>query len=339
MRTIQRVIALLAAAALSLSCLSTRAGANLSQRNGSYPVELQFVYEATQRIIGLPDGSQALIYVPDRIEGRPPGLCVYLVASSSDRNRDRSFQLEQLIPDEIEKDYPGQIRSVAMSPDHKSLVAVGGWFSSRDKRGHNGIFVLRLDEVHGKVWRLKSWFDVTDRAVGDVAFGPNDLLLAVTRPHDSSDEAPAPLTLYTTAGKNAGSFVRSSVSRPRILENRLLRVDETTYAMFEPDAAQIRFVGLRKHTVEPIRRLPLPFATQPINVVGFDAWPDGRALIARTDASVKKTLVTVIEPSGKAADHEMPHLWRYGYVDPDHVLHGFEVTAGNQMNVTEVAPR
>lgn len=293
-------------AALSLACLNTRAGINLSQRNGSYPVERQFVYEATQRIVGLPDGSQALIYMPDRIEGRPPGLCVYLVASSADRERDRSFQLEQFIPDEIEPGYPAQIRSVAMSPDHKSLVAVGGWFSARDKRGHNGIFILRLDEVHGKVWRLKSWFDVTDRAVGDVAFGPDDLLLAVTRPHDSRDEAPPTLTLYTTAGQSVGSFLRSSVARPRVLENRLLRVDETTYAMFEPDAAQIRFISIRNRTVEPIRRLPLPFATQSINVVGFDAWPDGRAVLARTDARVRKTFVTVIDPTGKAAEHEMP---------------------------------
>jgi len=133
----------------------------------------QIFYTAAQRVIPLPDGSEMLIYQPD--PRKPPATRVYIVSPDGPEG-DRSFSLEMLIPKEIAAGFPGQIRGGAMSPDHQWLAVVGSWRGAKDQAGHNGVFVLKLDDQGGKFWRLKSWFEVPDLAAGEVAFGPDDLL-------------------------------------------------------------------------------------------------------------------------------------------------------------------
>src|SRR5207248_1192571 len=141
-----------------LVALPACAGVITTAPPSSYPAERRYLYDAAQRVIGLPDGSQVLIYQPDLPNERPPAMRVFIVAPGADRDRDRSFRLETFIENEIAADYPGQIRSVAMSPDHQRLAFVGGWFSARDKHGHNGVFVLRWKDS-ASTWVLQSWFD------------------------------------------------------------------------------------------------------------------------------------------------------------------------------------
>src|SRR5207249_6161716 len=104
------------------------------------------------------------------------------------------------------------------------------WFSKRDKHGHNGVFVLHK-EGPGGYWRLESWFDVPDMALGDVAFGPDNILLVTSRPHfPKSTEIPL-VTIFSTGGQNLGSFVPSA-NRDRVLELRLMRSGDATFALY-----------------------------------------------------------------------------------------------------------
>lgn len=302
------------------------------------------VFSATQRMIHLPDGSNALIWQPDLPDGRPPAMRVFIVAPSDDAEQDRSFSLELLIPDEIASGYPGQVRSVAMSANHKWLAAVGGWFGARDKHGHNGLFVMQWDERGGGHWRLKSWFDVPDLAIGDVAFGPDDLLVVTSRPHrPASSEVPI-VTLFTIGGQNLGSFVPSP-NHASALEMRIWRTGDNTYAVYDPETAQVRFLSLTKSAIVQQRTVPLPFSTNRVNVVAFDPRPDGRIVFARTIVENQrgKTILTVIKPDGGIEDEWIaPETWRFGYSDEQRVIRGFSNIPRNadmRMNVTAVTVR
>ncbi len=299
------------------------------------------LFAATQRLIHLPDGSNLLIYQPDPPDGRPPRMDVFIVARGDDAQKDRSFRLELFIPDQIAKDYPGQIRSVAMSSDHQWLAAVGGWLGVRDQHGHNGVFVLH-NEGPGGFWRLKSWFDVPDMAVGDIAFGPDDLLLVTSRPHrPSSAEIPI-VTLFSFGGQSLGSFVPSS-NHSNALEMRLLRTGENSYALYDPEIAQVRYLSLTSnHTVVQERAVPIPFSTDRLNLIAFDPLPDGRTAFARTvvENHHGKTIVSVVRADGGVADEWIaPETWTYGYADEQHVIHGFSHVPREgdmRMNITSV---
>ena len=303
----------------------------------SYPAERHIFYDAAQRVIGLPDGSQAVIYQPDLPNERPPAMRVFIVAPGDDRDRDRSFRLELFIPNEIAEGYPGQIRSVAMSPDHQRLAFIGGWFSARDKHGHNGVFVLRWKEP-GNAWMLQSWFDVPDLALGDIAFGPDDLLLVSSRPHAQTSR-PSGITVFTMAGQKMGSFIDTPA---KVLETRLARLSDDAYALYDPQAERVRFLRLKNTSVVEERNVPIPFATERVNLVAFDPRPDGRIVFGRTIVvdHKAKTFVTVVDAAGKVIEEWQPaNSWRFGYADPQHVLHGFESGPEERRTVAAVKVR
>jgi hypothetical protein len=286
-------------------------------------------YMTTQRVIALADGSQMLVFHPRLPDDKPPGMRIYIVSPDGPES-DRSFSLEMLIPREIAAGYPGQIRSGAMSADHQWLAVVGGWRGAKDQRGHNGIFVLKLDDKGGKFWRLKSWFEVPDLAVGEVAFGSEDLLVATTQPHQPGSGAAPILTLFSYTGQRFGSFVMSPNHGERssaALDMRIVRTGDRSYAVYDAETAQVRYVVLTaKRELVQTKTVALPFATKRINVIGFDPRPDGRVVIARTVVENQRgrTFVTVIDDRGHVVEEwEAPRSWRYGFVDERRLLHGF----------------
>lgn len=303
----------------------------------SYPAERRIFYDAAQRVIAMPDGSQVLIYQPDLPNERPPAMRVFIVAAGADRDRDRSFRLETFIANEIADGYLGQIRSVAMSPDHHRLAFIGGWFSARDKHGHNGVFVLRWKDS-GNAWMLQSWFDVPDLALGDIAFGPDDLLLVTSRRH-AETSAPSGVTIFTMAGQKMGSFIDTP---SKVLETRLARLSDDSYALYDPQAERVRFLRLKDTSVVEERTVPIPFPTERVNLVAFDPRPDGRIVFGRTIVvdHKSKTFVTVVDGSGKVLEEwQPPNAWRLGYADREHVLHGVESTSRPGPTVAAVKVR
>ena len=324
-------------ALIALIALPACAGIIASAPPGSYPAERRIIYDAAQRIIGLPDGSQLVIYLPDLPNGRPAAMRAFIVAPGNDRDRDRGFRLEMFIPDEIAESYPGQIRSVAMSPDQQRLAFIGGWFSARDQHGHNGVFVLRWKDS-ASTWVLQSWFDVPDLALGDIAFGPDDLLLVTSRPH-AAISAPSGITIFSMAGQKMGSFIETPA---KVLETRLARLSDDAYALYDPQAARVRFLRLKSTSVVEERAVPIPFPIERVNLVAFDPRPDGRIVFGRTVVidHKAKTFVTVVDASGKVMDEWQPaNAWRFGYADAQHVLHGFESTPNQPMSVAAVKVR
>jgi len=286
-------------------------------------------YMAAQRVIPLPDGSEMLIYQPDPPDEKPPAKRVYIVSPDGTEG-DRSFSLEMLIPKEIAPGFPGQIRSGAMSSDHQWLAVVGGWRGAKDQAGHNGVFVLKLDDQGGKFWRLKSWFEVPELAVGEIAFGPDDLLVVTSQPHDSGSGAAPILTLFSHSGQRLGSFVVSPTRGA--LEMRIVRIGERSYAIYDAPASQVRYVTLSsKPELVETKAIPLPFSTKRINVIAFDPRSDGRIVFVRTVVENQRgrTFISVLDADGKAVEEwEAPRSWRYGFVDAKHLLHGFS-GAGN----------
>ena len=321
----------------ALLALPACAGVIATAPPSSYPAERRMFYDAAQRVIGLPDGSQVVIYQPDLPNGRPPAMRVFIVAPGNDRDRDRSFRLETFIADEIAGDYPGQIRSAAMSPDHQRLAFIGGWFSAHDKHGHNGVFVLRWKDS-GKTWVLQSWFDVPDLALGDIAFGPDDLLLVTSRPH-AETSAPSGIIVFTMAGQKMGSFIETPA---KVLETRLARLSDDAYALYDSQAERVRFLRLKNTSVVEERTVPIPFPTERVNLVAFDPRPDGRIVFGRTIVvdHKSKTYVTVVDNAGTVIEEWQPTTaWRLGYADQEHVLHGIETTSRPGPTVAAVKVR
>lgn len=290
-------------------------------------------YLTATRLIPLPDGSEMIIYQPNPPDEKPPAKRVYIV-SPSGPDGDRSFSLELLIPDQIAVDFPGQIRSGAMSSDHQWLAVVGGWRGAKDHAGHNGIFVLKLDDQGGKFWRLKSWFEVPDLAVGEIAFGPNNLLIVTSQPHQPGFGAAPILTLFSPTGQRLGSFVVSlshGAGSSASLDMRIVRTGERSYAVYDAETGEVRFVTLTsKPELMQTRAVKLPFSTKQINLVAFDPRPDGRLVIGRTVVEDRRarTLVTVLDQNGSVIEEwQAPRSWRFGYADDQHLLHGFSGTA------------
>jgi hypothetical protein len=187
-------------------------------------------------------------------------------------------------------------------------------------------------------WVLQSWFDVADLALGDIAFGPDDLLLVTSRPHVET-AAPSGVTVFTMAGQRMGAFIETP---EKVLETRLARLGDDAYALYDPQAARVRFLRLKNTTVVEERAVPIPFSTDHVNLVAFDPHPDGRIVYGRTVAvdHKAKTFITVAGPSGNVIEEWQPErAWKFGYADEQHVLHGFESGPQERRTVAAVKVR
>jgi hypothetical protein len=286
------------------------------------------VYASADRLIRLPDGSDLIFHRPLPPDGKPP-LIDAMMISPRDRDDDRAFRLAAWIPGEILEGTQGQLISGAMSGDGKWLAFIGGWASSRDRRGHNGLFVLRQDE-QSRYWRVRSWFDAPGLTLGEVLFGPGDTLVVTTQEQTTGGAAPL-LTVYSFAGQKLGA----AVSLPRhgdpaaarfARESRLARVSDSRYAVLDPETMAIHFVDVHLNGVTVVAtekaRIQLPFDAEHCSV--FDVLPDGGAVVARTVIANHRghTVITRIGGTGVVGQTELTETFRYGYVN-QWELHGF----------------
>lgn len=317
--------------------------AALSERGLSY-------YHAARRIVRLADNSDLLIYEPLPRDEGPPAIDAYMV-SSRGADEDRNFRLSIWIPEEMVPGTYGQVTNGAMSADHKWLAFVGGWASNRDKRGHSGVFLLQQDPKT-RYWRMKSWFDVVGAGIGDIAFGPGDTLLLLTQ-KGRPEGGPAPiLAAYSFSGQSLGSFIDAPnhgnwmVQPSSTTDGRIVRLSEHSYAIYDPETAQVRFIEVtaagKDLSVRETRSVPIPFATTRVNLVGFDPRPDGRVALARSivENGRGKTIVTVLDAKGRVADEwQAPRMWTYGIMGGGG-LRGYSVVVNKPgVDVTAVTVR
>jgi hypothetical protein len=304
------------------------------------------VYEAAHRVIPLGDGSQLLLYRPDPADGRPPAMQAFFVSKDGSQH-DQNLRLEQFILNEILPGTFGQIRGGAMSADHQWIALVGGWAGVNDHRGHNGIFVL--SHALG-TWRVKSWFDLPGITIGDVAFGPDDTLALLTQKARPEGGSGPILTIYSFSGQNLGSFLdapgHANAADTSTMTSRLEQIgDSSSYAVFDTASTAVRYFRLntsgRTVAVVETKQVPIPFATERVNLVAFDAHADGSVVFARSFGDTNhhaKTIVTVMGTDGKVAEEwTSPRYWQYGYLEKG-ALHGFQHSGPNQpMQITTVA--
>lgn len=325
-------------AVLSLAFVVPACASSIQPRQAApIPAVNRIVYDLTNRIISFGDGSQLLLYQPDPPNGRPPSMQAFFV-SKDGHDHDQNLRLEQFILSEISPGTSGQIRGGAMSADHQWMALVGGWASVHDHRGHNGVFLLQ--RANG-TWRNKLWFDLTGITIGDVAFGPDDTLALLTQPTRQEGGAAPILTIYSYSGQNLGSFLdtpgHANAADTSTMTSRLVQVGESSYAVLDTSTDAVRFFRLttsgRTASAAETKRVPVPFITDRMNVVAFDARLDGRVVLARSfgDANHRaKTVVTVVEGDGKVAEEwTSPRYWRYGYLE-NGTLHGYERMGPNQ---------
>jgi hypothetical protein len=326
-------IAVLCLAFVVPACASSiRSGAAIP-----VPAANRTFYDVANRIIPFGDGSQLLLYRPDPPNGRPPSMQALFV-SKDGRDHDQNLRLEQFILNEISPGTSGQIRGGAMSADNQWMALVGGWASAHDRRGHNGIFLLQ--RANGS-WRIKSWFDLPGITIGDVAFGPDDTLALLTQPAQSNGVDAPILTIYSYSGQNLGSFLdtlgHSNPADTSTMTSRLQQIGESSYAVLDTATYTVRFFRLttngRTVTAAETKRVPVPFLTARMNVVAFDAHPDGRVVLARSFGDANHhatTVVTIVKGDGTVAEEwTSPRYWPYGYLE-NGTLHGYERSGPNQ---------
>lgn len=294
------------------------------------------MYEVGTRLVRLGDGSDLLFFAPSGRDGKPPALHAALF-STRGQAENRGFRLELWIPGEVLEGTHTQLLSADMSPDHRMIVFVGGWAGAGDRRGHNGIFVLRQEEK-SRYWRNIAWFDVPGVTLGEVAFGPADTLLVTTH-EQRPNGGPAPiLTVYSLTGQKLGSFLEdpqhggaAAARFPR--QARIARIDETKYAVLDPESATVRFIQVAMNgtqvSVRETHKVNVPFDLQQCVIAAFDVLPDGRPVVARTSVEDHKgkTSLAIIDPTtGTVEESEMPKTWRFGTVAGGE-FHGFSTAS------------
>jgi hypothetical protein len=340
---------------VSLFASTASAGIVLSDKTMAPSAAYAGYYHSARRVIQLADGSDLILYEPLPRDERPPAIDAFMI-SARGVDEDRSFRLSVWIPEQIQPDTYGQITGAAMSSDHRWLAFVGGWAGVRDHRGHSGVFLLQQEPKSG-YWRLKSWFDVPGVSLGDMAFGPDDTLLLLAQ-KGRPEGGPAPiLTVFSYSGQNLGWFLDDPehgnwmVTPCTNAEGRIVRIDEKTYGIYDPESSQVRTVEVthaaEKVAVRQTKSVPLPFPRERVNLVGFDPRPDGRVTIARsifetlpTGKRRLRTVITVLNPNGQVADEwQAPNNWTYGYASGG-TLHGYSVIVNRpEIKVSTVTVR
>ncbi len=207
------------------------------------------IYNTAHRIIHLADGSDLLLYNGSQMPHERTPIFGFL-SSARGVEFDRPLRLWQWIPDELAQGTAGQIYGGASAPNGKRLAITGGWLGP-DHRGHNGIFILEWVES-GSVsncWRLRSWFDVKGATVGDIAFGPDDVVL-VTWHKESSNEAAATLAAFSWVGQKLAELfpnlahVDAYAGAADTRYSRIARIAEGSYVMYDSAAQAVRYFEL-----------------------------------------------------------------------------------------------
>jgi hypothetical protein len=208
-----------------------------------------------------------------------------------------------------------------------------------DHRGHNGVFVLaREAQPNFDFWRLKSWFDVRGMTISEVEFGPDDMIVT-TSYEDIPNSTTSPLlTVFSFAGQRLGSFIDieagvrgASLSRT----TRIVKTGPSSYAIYDPGSALIRFVTIKSDQRHPdvrqTRTVPISFSDAKTHWLAFDALPEGQIAIVRTVVDVNRharTIVSILAPDAKVIEEwQSPRVWQYAYVE-DHVLRGCYLSSG-----------
>jgi hypothetical protein len=309
------------------------------------PVEQHVFYEAAHRLIRFADGSDLLFYFPNPPEGGAP-LIDALMVSSRGRDEDRAFRLSTFIPNEVLEGTFGQLTSAAMSEDHQWLAFVGGWAGARDHRGHNGVFLLK--EQKSGAWRVQSWFDVPGVDLGEIAFGPDDTLLLTAQKGTAEGGSAPMLTLFSFSGQNLGWFVDSPHHgnwnvRPGSRDARIVSLGNGDFAIYDPETSLIRYVHLalngRSASVKQTQTVPIPFSVDHVNLVAFDARPDGVVTLARTivESSRARTIVTRSDHQGRLLEEwQAPNVWKYGYAERS-TFHGYSAPLQQPVEISTVS--
>lgn len=331
--------------ALSLVMALPACGAITQQAAVSTPpAEQHIFYEAAHRLVRLADGSDLLFYFPNPPEGGAP-LIDALMVSSRGRDEDRSFRLSTFIPKEVLDGTFGQLTSAAMSEDHQWLAFVGGWAGGGDHRGHNGVFLLK--EQKSGAWLVHSWFDVPGVDLGEIAFGPDDTLL-LTAQKGTPDGGSAPmLTVFSFTGQNLGWFIDSPRHgewnvRPGSRDTRIASLGNGDVAIYDPETSLIRYVHIELKgssvSVKQTQSVPIPFPVDRVNLVGFEARPDGEVTLARTivESGRARTIVTKIDPQGSVVEEwQAPNVWKYGYAEKG-AFHGYSAPFRKPVEISTV---
>jgi len=342
LQTVLLVATLCALPACASSAISHVSGAQAP------PEERALAYNGAMRLIRLSDGSDFLL-IPRESPNERTSIEALLV-SPKGRDEDRTFRVSRWIPALVGEGTIGQIYSAALSPDGEWLAATAGWWG-KDKRGHNGIFMMRHAKRGGlDFYDLKNWFDVRGLTIGDIEFGPDDTLLTISQENRPDQNSPI-VTLFSYSGENLGSFIDApnhgdprSSSFARLM--RLSRTGPSSFVIYDPEAAAARWIHIAKTANRPQvveeRRTAVPAERPRISVLAFSALPNGHLVIARNLAENRhpRTIISVYAPDGKEIESwQSPELWTYGSAD-DSTVHGYSLArAGDHVTHSTVSVR
>jgi hypothetical protein len=249
------------------------------------------IYDTAHRIIHLADGSDLLLYNGPQMSHERTPIFAFL-SSARGVEFDRPLRLWQWIPSELADGTAGQIFSGASSSDGRRLAIVGGWMGATDHRGHNGVFILEWVETGNArdYWRLRSWFDVKGATIGEVAFGPDDVIL-LTWHKETSDAVAPTLAAFSWTGQKLGEFFPNAAhvdayqGAADTRYSRIARTADASYVMYDSAAQVVRYLDLhvidqRVDAVE-VKSIPAKFG-RTANFCSFGVQADGIALMKRS---------------------------------------------------------
>lgn len=202
------------------------------------------VYGEAFRLIRLSDGSDLLLH-DTRSPNEPRSVDGFL-ASAGGPAHDRPLRTSILLPrGVVAEGTSGHIYSASMSDDHQHLALVVGWLGASDNRGHNGVVVLKKTDRGGVwLWDRVSWFDVKGMTIGEIAFGPGDLLIVTSR---NEAEPRAAVTLFSRDGTKLATFAGDGAPAKRTWSPhymRLARISADSYALYDPESSVVRVLTI-----------------------------------------------------------------------------------------------
>jgi hypothetical protein len=212
------------------------------------------VYSEAIRIIGLSDGSSVVLHPFIRDDEKQalagaeasPILATIFLTPGGVHTRHmaanwirRSRLTERDQGSDAAAGTVGQFYGATLLSDGKTLAFSVGW-SDRRGQSHNGVFLAERGSTVPGLVGLKM-IDVPGR-VADIMAGPGNLLLAVTEipSRRGNGRQPPLVSVLDTNGHLRGGLAGAPDSpspgdRAARLRSRLIRIDETTYALYDAE--------------------------------------------------------------------------------------------------------